>query len=336
MKKKLAFALRLLISLVSIAGLVYVLRGKLGDAFLIIKEGLRWEWFLLALIVFFLGLWVISRRFQLVLRVQGVKVSFHQAFYLSFLGMFFNLFFPSSLGGDVAKGYFAYEYSGKKLGSLTGVILDRLLGFATIVVVVLAALGFYSQDLATPLVRRSIYGIFGVLVVGGVLFANEGFAKKFKFLSFLIPSKKWRQKVVDFYYALGSFKNHKELFFSSVGLSFVAQFLFFFSVFLLARSIGIVASLGVFCLLMPLVFFTSMAPSISGLGVREAGFIFFFKPLMGAEKAFALSLLYDFVIYGTSLAAGLVFALKGGLRRELIHDLETAEKLPEVGHGGEM
>ena len=170
MRKVWGLLLRLTVSLGALAGLGYFLRGKLGEALLIVKAGLLWNWFLLAIAAYFLALALISWRLQLVFKVQAVKINFLQTCYLSFLGLFFTLFFPSALGGDVAKGYFAYQYSGKKLGSLTGVVLDRLLGFVTIVLIALTALAGYSQSLSTPLMKRSVFGALGVLIFGAVFF----------------------------------------------------------------------------------------------------------------------------------------------------------------------
>lgn len=332
MKKSLGFLLRLAVSVIALAGLVYVLRGKLGEALLIIRKGLQWQWFLAAIGAYFAALAFISWRLQLVFRVQGVKLNFPQTFYLSLLGLFFTLFFPSALGGDVAKGYFAYQYSGKKLGSLTGVVLDRLLGFVTIVLFAVTVFMGYGHTLGTPVIKRSLYGALGLLIFGTVFFSNKRFAQKFRAFSFLIPSAKWRQNLSDLYHAIRNLQHHPEVLWGSLAISIAAQFIFFADGFLLARSLGIEISLWPFFVLMPLVAFISLAPSLSGLGVREAGFVFFFRSFMPAEEAFALSLVYDFIFYGSAFLAGLVFAFRGGLRKKVIHDLEHAKVLQEVGH----
>jgi len=333
-KGKLGFFLRLFVSLGALGGLVFFLRSKVGKALEIIWQGLRWEWFLLAIGVYVAALAIISWRLQLVLRTQGVRVKFLQAFYLCFIGCFFGLFFPSALGGDVAKAYYAYQYSGKKLGSLTGVILDRLLGFMTLVVIALVVLLVHSKNVvANPVIERSVFGGLGLLAFVVLFFGSRRFAKVFQFFSHLIPSARWREELGNFYHAVRECMNHKGTILSSLAISVAAQFFFFTNAYLLGRSLGMEIALWSFFLLMPLVAFVSMAPSLSGLGVREAGFVFFFKSFIPAEQAFALSILYDLIFYGASFAAGLIFAFKGGLKREIIHDLEAAERLPEVGDG---
>ena len=326
MKKSLGFCLRLAISVVAIAALCFALRGKLSEAFLILKRGLRWEWFWVGVAVYGAATALISRRLQLVFKVQEVKVTFLETFYLSFVGMFFTLFFPSAFGGDVAKGYFAYQYSGKKLGSLTGVLLDRLLGLTTLTGITLAAVTLYSQQLNFPDIRHLLYGLIGLLIFGSVFITNHRFALKFQFLWRLVPSAKLRQKLTELYHAIREYRNHKQVLASCCIISVVAQFLFLTQNYFLARALGIQISVWPFFVLMPLVAFVSLAPSLSGLGVREAGFVFFFKSLIPTEQAFALTLLFDLIFYGCALAGGLWFAVKGGLKKELLAGLETVEE----------
>jgi len=63
-------------------------------------------------------------------------------------------------------------------------------------------------------------------------------------------------------------------------------------------------------------------PSIGGLGVREMGMVFFLKNYMPNEKALVLSILLDMIIYGFSLSSGVLFAIKGGLKQKVIHEME--------------
>ena len=140
MKIDRGWVLRAGISLLALGGLGYFLRDKLEAALLILRHGFQWEWFLAAIGAYGLAIVITSRRLQMIFHVQKVKVSFLQTVHLSFLGLFFTLFLPSALGGDIAKGYFAYQYSGKKLGSFTGVVLDRMVGFISLFPIVLTAL----------------------------------------------------------------------------------------------------------------------------------------------------------------------------------------------------
>lgn len=330
MQSKRGFFIRCGISLAALGGLIYAIRGEVVDALRVLQEGVRWDWFFYAILVYLVALVFASRRLQLIYRSQEVKLSFRQTFYLTFLGLFFTLFLPSAFGGDLAKGYYAYQYSGKKLGSTTGIILDRLVGFLSLFPIALTALLVYGRTLATPIVEQSVYGAMAIFAFASLFFTSRRIAKRFNFLFYLIPEK-WRSKCLDLYYAIRSYRNHLGIFGLCFLISLLGQLCFYWDVYLLARSIGIDVSIWPYLALVPLIGFVSLAPSLSGLGVREAGFVFFFKIFMPIEKALALSIIYDILFYGSALLAGIVFAFKGGLRKEVIHDLEIAgEKLQEV------
>jgi uncharacterized protein (TIRG00374 family) len=180
-------------------------------------------------------------------------------------------------------------------------------------------------------VERLVYGALGLLLFGALFFVSRRFAKSFRFLSFLVPSTKWRKHLSDLYHAIREYQNHKKVLALCLAISFAGQLLFLWDGYLLARSVGIQISVWLFFILMPLVAFVSMAPSLSGLGVREAGFVFFFKPFMPVTQAFAFSLAYDLLFYSCSAFSGLIFAFKGGLRKDMIHDLQVVEEEFEEG-----
>jgi hypothetical protein len=59
-----------------------------------------------------------------------------------------------------------------------------------------------------------------------------------------------------------------------------------------------------------------MAPSIGGLGVREASVLYLFSRYLPSERAFALTLLMDIVIYSFSIGSGIWYAFRGGLKQK--------------------
>jgi len=64
---------------------------------------------------------------------------------------------------------------------------------------------------------------------------------------------------------------------------------------------------GLFFLYIPLIWASSLIPSIGGLGVREFSYVFFFTPSLGRQKAVALSLLVLTSIVLQSCAGAIVF-----------------------------
>ncbi|MDD5218528.1 MAG: lysylphosphatidylglycerol synthase transmembrane domain-containing protein, partial [Candidatus Omnitrophica bacterium] len=261
----------------------------------------------------------------LIFRTQEISISYLESLYLAFMGLFFNLFFPSAIGGDVAKAYYAYKHTGKKIESMSSVFSDRLIGFIAIIIMALVALGVASKQFDDPRVYQIIFVFLGIMIFSVLFFASKRFAGIFGFLQVLIPSEKLKHRLGELYHAIYGFKHHKGMLVASLLISAVAQTFFILVHYFLARGLGVQIGMSVFFLLVPVVAIVSMAPSVGGLGVREAGMIIFFKKFMLSERALALSILLDMLVYGVSLIAGIFYAFHGGLKKKEIHEMEELE-----------
>ncbi len=320
-----SMVLRVAISMIAIALILFFLRGKLDEAFFILRTQVNAAWFALAIVIYLGCLLLLSVRLYFVFKVQDLKITLKDTFYLGFIGLFFNLFFPSAVGGDVAKAYYAYQHSGKKIESTTAVLLDRLMGFVAMILMAIVALGFFSRQLHDSRIDELVYFFLGVMIFSVLFFASRRFARRFQFAFALIPSAKWRQRLKDVYHAIYGYRRHRGILILTLFISFLAQSLVIMMHYWLVVSLGTAISPWVCFILVPIVTIISMAPSVSGLGVREAGMTYLFSRYMPSERALALSLLLDILIYGYSLAAGLWFALHGGLKTKVIHDMEELQ-----------
>lgn len=313
---------RIAISFIAIGLIVYFLHDKIESAFSILLTQVEWRWFAIALILYVAANLLQAIRLLIILKVHQIHMTVKESFYLNFVGLFFNLFLPSAVGGDIVKAYYAYKHSGKKIESTSAVIQDRLTGFLALMTLAVIALAIYSRELNDAHVERIIFLFLGIFLFLFLFVSSKRFARKFKFLAHLIPSLHWRQRLHDLYHALYDYKKHKLILFGSIGLSFVIQSAFILVHYFTALSLGANISIWIFFLLVPVIAIASMAPSLGGLGVREAGVIFFFSRFMSSDRALALSLLLDLLIYGFSFLAGLIFAIRGGLKSKVIHEIE--------------
>ena len=59
---------------------------------------------------------------------------------------------------------------------------------------------------------------------------------------------------------------------------------------------------------MPIVSMMSLLPSINGLGLREGSTVMLFGPLIGSDKAFAMSILWLLILLCISIMGGLIYA----------------------------
>lgn len=314
--------LRVTISLTALALIVYFLRSKLEDAIHIVATEVNWPFFFVAAFTYLIAITLLSLRLQMIFKSENVRINYREVFYLSFVGLFFNLFFPSAVGGDIAKAYYAYQHSGKKIASTSAVILDRLFGFMTIMIMAVIAVILFGKQMNVPQANHLVFGFLGLMTFCVLFFSSKKVAGSFKFIKVLIPSKPLQGAMTQIYHIIHSYKKKIPVFLTCIAVSFIAQSFFISVHYLLCRALHVDLSIERFFILVPIIGIVSMAPSIGGLGVREAGAIYFFSQFMSAERALALSLLMDLVIYGFSIAGGLLFAFQGGLQKRSLKEME--------------
>jgi uncharacterized protein (TIRG00374 family) len=222
---------------------------------------------------------------------------------------------PSSVGGDVAKAVYAYKHSGKKIESATSILLDRLLGFFATIMIATIGLICFSKEVENAYVDYAVYGALGVIVFFVAFFASRRFARLFKGLARLIPKEKWKLQLAEVYHAIYGYRHHQGPVFVAILLSFIGQAVFISTNYWQALSIGADINFWKFFILIPVISIVSMAPSIGGLGVREASVLYLFGRYLPPERALALTLLMDVLIYAFSIGSGIWYAFRGGLKQ---------------------
>src|SRR5207248_7340478 len=98
-------------------------------------------------------------RWQILLRVQKIRISFPRIAGLFFIGMFYNQFLPGGTGGDIIKSYLLLkETPDKKAGALLAVVFDRLIGLVALVAITVTLISLRFDILSkTPETRRLLW-----------------------------------------------------------------------------------------------------------------------------------------------------------------------------------
>ncbi len=303
--------IRIAISLCAIIILVWLMRGRMVEIFVTLKQVRIWL-FMLAFLVFLSTVAIVSLRLRKVFIVQGINFSLREIIRLTFIGFFFNNFLPTSVGGDVVKAYYASKGTEKKLEAFTSVFVDRMIGLFSLVFIASIALIFVGGSIENSACKWAILLMLCGAIIFVILILNKAVARRFALVLGRLRLFKLDQKMRKLYSAINSYKNHKKIVWQALGLSMASQSISIFSIYLFARSLLISAPLKNFFLLMPIVFAVSMFPSLNGLGIREGAYVYFFRTIIQPEKAFALSLLYLASLLGLSIIGGIIYALKGG------------------------
>ena len=92
--------------------------------------------FSLGAFLFFIFIVAINSRWWFLLRANGLGVRFIEAQKFGWIGLFFNNVMPGATGGDVVKAvYIVRHCSGDKVRAVVSIVIDRILGVVSLLVV---------------------------------------------------------------------------------------------------------------------------------------------------------------------------------------------------------
>lgn len=310
MNKKSAFnILRIVISAGLILFLFWLMRNSFGNVVLAIKKTDKLILFF-AFLSLILGLSLLGVRLKFIMRTQHLNITLKEAISLTFIGHFFNNFLPTAVGGDLVKAYYISKDTGKKMAAIACIILDRLLGTFTLILMVLFTYlfvkeAFYNKSIIIFLVIAVAISFILCLV----LFSRRT-ARRIPFIGIIVKKFNLTERMKGLYEIIYNYKSQPTLILNAISLSILLQVVFFYAVYLVIKGLNFSVPVKWVFLVMPIISTVSMAPSINGLGVREGSFVFFFGTRMGKEGAFALSLLWLGLNFSASLIGGILYLFK--------------------------
>jgi uncharacterized protein (TIRG00374 family) len=232
-------------------------------------------------------------RWGVFIRALGLKAAVVNVVRFFFIGLFGNLFLPSSIGGDVIKTIGLCKNSQQKPKVVASVLLDRLSGFAGMVVVAIFTfvIGYrYINDI-TLLVSIGVMALVSTTLVL-VLFNERLYAFCCRIFD---PFPQIKKGLMHVHYDIVLLKGHYQALFQSVGLSCLGQIVLAVIWYLLAKALHQDISFIYFLIFVPLICVVSALPSIGGLGVREAGATLLLARV-GVDSGVSLSIsLFNFV-----------------------------------------
>src|SRR5215471_19919660 len=86
----------------------------------------------IAVAIYLLSVVGMAHRWQLLAAAVGLKKSLLELVQYCYVGMFFNLFLPSTVGGDFSRCYYISKGTGKYSNALYSVVADRTTGIAVL------------------------------------------------------------------------------------------------------------------------------------------------------------------------------------------------------------
>lgn len=95
--------------------------------------------FLLPLFMYFASQVVVAIRWWLLLKTQQIKIPVTKAITLHLLGLFYNIFLPSAVGGDLIRAWYVTKHTQHRFEAVLSIFVDRVLGFLSMIILVLLA-----------------------------------------------------------------------------------------------------------------------------------------------------------------------------------------------------
>ena len=291
---------------------------------------------LAAILVYFLVQGLSAWRWHLLLKPQGIRVPFTRVLSYYFLGMYFNFFLPSAIGGDVVKVYYLNKETKQLSASTTSVFIDRDIGMGGLVMIALVTALFAGparmQVNGVPLVPAFALIAAGFLMANLAIFYRPTYNLLHRLLS-MFKMKKVDERIEHLFEAVNVYRNRWGLVGVTMLMSLGVQVGCAVVNMLAARAIGIgEAGFTDYLVFIPAIGLISMIPiSVGGTGVREMAYIVMFSSIgVGEHQALALSVLWLGVIAITSLPGGIVYIARGSKTEHIPPDVATLEA--EVEH----
>ncbi|HEX6212436.1 MAG TPA: lysylphosphatidylglycerol synthase transmembrane domain-containing protein [Methylomirabilota bacterium] len=298
--------------LVTIALYAAVFYWTDAGAILARLRGVRLEFLAAGVLLYGGGQLLSTWRWQLLQQAVGLRVRFLRLAAFYFIGMFFNLFLPTIVGGDAVKALLLARESGSAARATVSVFMERNVGlFALLVVAVVAAwlappveLGGLSLTTLTLLLAVGYVAANTVLFSAGLYRATDELMSR-------TGLERLRPHAASVYTAVRPYRSPSDQLVAAVVLAFAFQIIVIGVVFLTALALSLQIPLSAVAVFVPLVSLAGMIPmSVNGLGVREALYILLFGAIgISAEAAVSLALLYLAVTLVASLPGGLAYLL---------------------------
>lgn len=284
----------------------------------------RHIYIILALLLYISGQILSTYKWRLLAKTLGFRRQFKRFVAYYFIGMFFNLFFLGSIGGDVGKAYLLAGKEDSRMRAGYSILAERFTGGMALVTIAVIALISSPTIHVLPLLFKLMQwvgldtGVFSAnkqvislwlriglmgscLVVWALVLTFPLFLPLFPWLT------KWAAKI-----KLGDFAvywSHPGRMSLVLAISFVFQIINILVFALLGMSLSLGIPLEDYFVIVPLVDLVSILPiSISGIGVREGSYVGLLY-LLGVEtsKGLAFGLLGFLVVVAASLLGGIIY-----------------------------
>ncbi len=291
-----------------------------GDV-LRITAAADWRWIGAAVALLFVDRTLMAYRWMILLRAltPGSRPPFAAVLRIFFVSTFVGTFLPS-IGGDLYRAYSLSRLGVRGVESAASVLMDRVLGVMSIVLVGIAAL-LPGPDAARNrwILLTLALASAGCLVAAVAVFSSRAAAASQQIASRL-PGARARRLAGGLVDAVRRYAHHHAELVHVLGLSVGVQAVRIIQAWCLGRALGIEAGLVMYFIFIPIVLLIMLLPvTVSGLGTSQGAFGWLFGTIgVPAAAAIALSILFVALGVFGNLPGGLLYVLGDRRTRQTV------------------
>ncbi len=276
-----------------------------------------------AALLFLLSTFLNAYRWQLLSSAVGFQTPYLKLVQYCFMGLFFNLFLPSTVGGDASRCYYLAKGTHKYRTAFYSVFLDRTMGIA--VLFLFASFGLLFGPGGGTLPWSLKLPIFaGTIFIYFVLPFVPFLARK------ILGADNWVTRQLH-HPALQIYQRDKKLILISLLLSVVLQVLVVVCHIIIGFALGLYkVPLWYYFVFYPCVAVLGfITPSFNGIGIREWAYTHFLF-IVGVDRSLGLTyaIIWLSLITLSSLVGGLVY-MAGHFRFSAKEAKEVQDEMQE-------
>ncbi len=248
-------------------------------------------WFFAAMAIKLLGIFANVWRWQILLDGQGIELEFGFLSSTYFIGRYFGIVAPSTMGLDAWRLYETIRLTRRPVECATTLVVERILGLVALFALILVFMPFAGR-LTHGQSFGELVGALKVPFAGTVLLAVLVLLQPawFRRVVRVIPNARVRRFVGEIIDAVTTYSTRRTQLLLALGLAVFGQLTTTLMYFANAMSLGThdVRISEVLFASAVMTLGTFIAPSASGEGVRELVFVWLLGSKAGAAKAFLI------------------------------------------------
>jgi glycosyltransferase 2 family protein len=262
----------------------------------------RAPWLAAGLAAYMTAQAVSAVRWHRIARSVGFTTPFVPCLRFYWIGMFFGLAVPSTIGADGARALLLGREPPGRARALSTVVFDRLIGLAMLFAVAVLALLLGPSGTLPRSVVATVAAVGSTLVLAWAMTPR---------LARLLPTRSRLRRLAD--EDLAPFFHDRRLLTATAALSLAVHALQIVAQKFLTEALGLDVSWGFVAIYHPLVALAAAVPlTVGGFGLREATYAYLLPHVgVGPDEAIALGLLWWAVGALAGLVGGVIYGLGG-------------------------